>query len=409
MDKRILFVPLLAMVAFMGIMSTNSAQAQTPGTDTGQPKTAPSSPDCPPAWRVVSGARAFNQGGQVLSAVASDDIWLLGDNGINHWNGSSWTIVTPNPDPAPGHQYLFFGLAAHTHNDVWFAGYVTVGGLELEPFTVHYDGTTWRAVPTAYTGHQPILQSIAPVSPNDVWFVGYFFDFNYPHALIMHYDGTSVSQVPSPDISTGFVYLSDIEALSSNDVWTVGYYTDPNDFLVTYTLTEHWNGSSWSIVPSPNIIGDTNLLSSVSAVPSNDSSEGRHSEVWAVGSTCNQFDCFDGLYQPLAMHYDGRAWSPVPTPNLGPNYGGLSGVAAISRNDAWVVGTSFDTSGNTQALTEHWNGHAWSVVSSPSPNPGSDSLTGISLTSRDDGDREGSHKEVWAAGTFVERYSNRCR
>ena len=44
------------------------------------------------------------------------------------------------------------------------------------------------------------------------------------------------------------------------------------------TLTEHWNGTAWSVVASPNA-GTINSLQSVAAVSAND--------VWAVGYRYN--------------------------------------------------------------------------------------------------------------------------
>jgi hypothetical protein len=43
---------------------------------------------------------------------------------------------------------------------------------------------------------------------------------------------------------------------------------------VRQTLIEHWNGTQWSVVPSPNLMGN-NLLRGVAIVSAND--------VWAVG------------------------------------------------------------------------------------------------------------------------------
>jgi hypothetical protein len=41
-------------------------------------------------------------------------------------------------------------------------------------------------------------------------------------------------------------------------------------------LAEHWNGSSWSVVASPNVGGSDNLLNGVSATTG---------DVWTVGSS----------------------------------------------------------------------------------------------------------------------------
>ena len=43
--------------------------------------------------------------------------------------------------------------------------------------------------------------------------------------------------------------LYSVAAIGPNDVWAVGSYTGTGGYQ---TLTEHWDGGQWSIVPSPN-------------------------------------------------------------------------------------------------------------------------------------------------------------
>jgi hypothetical protein len=66
--------------------------------------------------------------------------------------------------------------------------------------------------------------------------------------------------------------LHDVAAFSSHDVWAVGDATSGGHAI---TLTEHWNGSSWQVVPSPSGPGNTHLYGV--AV---DAGTG---QVWAVG------------------------------------------------------------------------------------------------------------------------------
>src|SRR5207253_7101542 len=98
------------------------------------------------------------------------------------------------------------------------------------------------------------------VSATDVWAVGFYGPFSGPtHTLVEHWDGTSWSVVPSPDPSASGSILYGITAVSANDVWAVGDY--PYGSAGGHvTLTEHWDGSSWSVVPSPGCCPD-NILS----------------------------------------------------------------------------------------------------------------------------------------------------
>ena len=71
--------------------------------------------------------------------------------------------------------------------------------------------------------------------------------------------------------------LVDASLSSATDVWAVGTRQDRSGAIpIDRTLTEHWNGSSWSVVASPNVGGNDNLLNGVSA---------NAGDVWAVGSS----------------------------------------------------------------------------------------------------------------------------
>jgi hypothetical protein len=66
--------------------------------------------------------------------------------------------------------------------------------------------------------------------------------------------------------------------VSANDVWAVGFSPHPSGTpqYLRQTLIEHWNGSSWSVVPSPNPAGKTYVVLNGAAAIS-------ASDVWAVG------------------------------------------------------------------------------------------------------------------------------
>ena len=96
------------------------------------------------------------------------------------------------------------------------------------------------------------------------------------------------TEVPSQDVGTGENELYAVTVISPGDIWAVGAYMGTGRYL---TLTEHWNGAQWSIVPSPNSShGYNNFLRGVTAAASND--------VWAVGDYTER----SLLYQPPYAH-----------------------------------------------------------------------------------------------------------
>ena len=72
------------------------------------------------------------------------------------------------------------------------------------------------------------------------------------------------------------------------------------------------------------------------------------------------------------MHYNGTGWFTSATPGPGTRNNTVSAVDGVSGTDAWAVGYTLDRPyGNRirDSLILHWNGTAWSQV--PSPDNGS--------------------------------------
>jgi hypothetical protein len=140
------------------------------------------------------------------------------------------------------------------------------------------------------------------------------------------------------------------------------------------TLIEHWNGSKWRIVPSPDGPSAPSTLSALTALSAND--------VWAVGSSDSA---------TLVEHWNGTTWSVVQSPNgdLPESY--LAGVAGLSTNDVWAVGGSYDPiSGIGPAISLHWDGSNWTRMATPNPDPDYDFLAGVT--------RVPTAQTIWAVG-----------
>src|SRR5207248_3737018 len=122
-----------------------------------------------------------------------------------------------------------------------------------------------------------------------------------------------------------------VTCTSASDCWAVGYYVIPGHG--GKTLIEHWNGTAWSIVTSPN--GSTTRDNSLSGVTC-----ASVSNCWAVGYYYNGSNP-----QTLIEHWNGTAWSIVTSPNATQN-DELSGVSCASASDCWAVGDySIDSAG----------------------------------------------------------------
>ena len=90
------------------------------------------------------------------------------------------------------------------------------------------------------------------------------------------------------------------------------------------------------------------------------------------------------------MHWDGTAWTMVTSPYLGASNNALNGVAAITSTDVWAVGFYFPNN-VAQTLILHWDGASWSRIPSPNVGSGHNSLSGVAAHASND---------VWAVGDY---------
>jgi hypothetical protein len=342
-----------------------------------------------------------------VAASSPTDVWAVGSQGgiprrtlVERWDGTAWSVI-PSPNVPTATTSLLNSVAVLSATDVWAAGY----GNDPDPgdwtLTMHWDGIAWSVIPSPNisitTSNR--LHAVAAVTPNDVWAVGYYVaDFGgggYARTLIEHWDGTTWRVVPSPNVGSDNNELNDIVAVSANDIWAVGEYWGGGGVLYQ-TLILHWDGRQWSVISSPNP-GTGLMLWGVAAVAADD--------VWAAGRYVVGYD-----ERTLILHWDGITWSQVPSPSPGAaSY--LFDVVATSATDAWAVGYYIDpNTGGEITLTLHWDGQTWTHIPSPSPSPVLITFLGVTALAPDD---------VWAVGdvwtgsgnawqTLIEHYAPVC-
>ena len=103
---------------------------------------------------------------------------------------------------------------------------------------------------------------------------------------VLHWNGTAWSLIMTPNAATGpgnaGSSLFGIGAVSASDVWAVGHNQN-GDGTIT-TLTEQFNGSTWSVVPSPSpgLLGVDTLFGVASA---------GSGQVFAIGSDEQSGQC----------------------------------------------------------------------------------------------------------------------
>ena len=306
------------------------------------------------------------------AATSSTDAWAVGHRFdptdqdthplIEHHDGAAWAVWPAEEDPTMT-QSLLLGVDARTTTDAWTVGYGFGANNLARTFVERWDGMVWTRVesPNAGHSHSGLLSGVVALAADDAWAVGAYADGGPTLTLIEHWDGTAWTVVPSPNKGPYPNDLSAVSAVAPDDIWAVGtWFTKAFD---DRTLTLHWDGTAWHRVRSPNAGPPkaANDLVSVAAVAADD--------VWAVGVR--------GLHT-LTMHWDGTSWSIVPSPTPGGN-ADLASVVAIATDDVWAAGGSVDRQVNAgRTLVEHWDGMGWTVVETANKGPSDNHLWGIS-------------------------------
>jgi hypothetical protein len=313
--------------------------------------------------------------GQEVTALSTRDAWVAGFSGslgsrttwMRKWNGRHWHLQATQD---PGTESILYGVSAVARDDAWTVGYTNVKKVTTA-LIEHWDGSEWTQMAAPDLGTS-MLYDVAAISADDVWAVG---DYNLMGAtgqktLILHYDGSSWTQVSSDNPQGGITpTLTHISADSPTDAWAIGTYSDggvkQRSGNTEHSFMMHWDGESWTLVPSP-----ARYIQGISAI--------NPSDVWAVGSTDGQTD---------TEHWDGASWTRVSSPDPGGSGDSvLLGVGAHASNDVWAVGT-YDSGTTSLAMILHWDGSAWSVVNCPSPD--SSFLSSVSADASND---------AWAIG-----------
>ncbi len=223
------------------------------------------------------------------------------------------------------------------------------------------DTCAWAVVPSPNPQPVVFLYDVGAISASDVWTVGTSSagdEFSPEETLTQHWDGSSWLTVPSPDRPNRSNSLTGLSAVSGTDVWAVGatYPTlQPDPSPSARTLIERWDGSQWAIQPSPNVgKGDNRLDDVVGLSPS---------DVWAVGHRISR----RGFSKSLVEHFDGRSWQVVASQNVPRRNRALLGITALSHNDLWAVGVRSRPGRPPRPLTMHYDGRSWQVVPAPAP------------------------------------------
>jgi hypothetical protein len=335
-----------------------------------------------PVWSPNPAGRRFGHYLYGVAALSPGNVLAVGSSGpgfldlgrikplVERWDGTSWTTVTPVvPDEDSG----FTDIARIGPGSAWAVGSRNVAGHAV-PLIERLSGGTWSIVPSPSRPAQTTLSAVDSVTADDAWAVGSSSrtDSDRDRTLAMHWDGTSWTIEPTPTPPLGG-QLQAVDMLTSADGWAVGFRRieladgTPSD----RALIQHWDGTAWTAIPTP-MVGDGKVseLSDVAVRSATDAI--------AVGSFSSP-----NQTRPLALHWDGTRWSRMSFAgvDVGP-FSSLSGIALSSGGTAYGVGASGDHQQN-RPLAVRWDGGRWTrmpISTAPETFKDLDAVVALSAT-----------------------------
>ena len=201
---------------------------------------------------------------------------------------------------------------------------------------LHYTVTggvgAWATFPAPSTPSPiPSLNSVFMLSPTDGWAVG-------DDATILHYTVSGgigtwnlITVSGTPGLSPA-ANLTNVFMLSPTSGWAVGGIQASGSYAAGPVII-YWDGTKWSPVPTPAIPAGLSPTGHTAATLKSVYCTGPN-DCWAAGQPGKLF--------ATLLHWDGVAWNHVITSPalMGEEPPILSSVYMISPSSGWVVGSS---------------------------------------------------------------------
>ena len=170
---------------------------------------------------------------------------------VEVWNGSAWAIVT-SPNTSSTQSNYLDGVSCSSAKSCMAVGSFNTGASDRN-LAERWDGTTWSMVPVPSTGsYINTLLKVACSSASACTAVGsQRAQGSFDQTLTASWDGTAWAIVASPNSSASQSNdLYDVSCPNPTHCTAVGAFFDGT---ATQSLIVSWNGTSWTTVPSPVI------------------------------------------------------------------------------------------------------------------------------------------------------------
>lgn len=270
---------------------------------------------------------------------------------IEEWNGTAWSSLTAPDVNTTAANVLYAVSCTSISFCVATGGY----GSTYQTLAEVWNGSAWSLMTPldTSTAKSNIFYSVSCIPGTSTCIAaGYYVtSAGADQTLTELWNGSTWTIETSVDTSTtANNFFIGNSCLSTTFCMAAGY-----SGLTTQALTEEWNGSAWSIVASQ------------------DTSTTVNNYLNAVGCATTTFCMAVGYYgstlQNLVEEWTGSTYTIVASPDTGTTLTNfLQGVSCTSTTFCQAVGYAIPSGGSVdQTLVETWDGTAWTIVSSPNP------------------------------------------
>ncbi|MEI5101858.1 hypothetical protein RB200_29275 [Streptomyces sp. PmtG] len=302
--------------------------------------------DRAPGWRAVP-APGSTPAAQLRRVAAAGPrlAWAVGEENRGTstqgralamlWDGTAWSKTDLTPLGYTGRLSDVAGVDSRT---AWSVGLPSGTASPL----LRWNGTTWREASFPGKGEPDVrLDAVAVGRDRQVWITG----TRGGAARLLHRDGKRwrwLEAVPATGVNLYRVVLD-----ASGAVWVSGDQAAGGGWT---GFVARWDGA-WTVLAS--LWGARLGISDIHPAGPDD--------VWAVGTEAGVGGPPGRPGNPVLAHWDGTAWTRVPT---GFGVGSLSGIAAdTAGRAAWISGWDYQDQARATYLRR--DGDTWSVVRGP--------------------------------------------
>jgi hypothetical protein len=282
------------------------------------------------------------------------------------WNGTSWTVQSvPGPATSNG---VFNGVSCSAPTACTAVGSDVNASFATVSLAERWNGTSWVAqstpAPAPAGSSQVVFRAVSCPTATSCTAVGSFFNSTLGHTvpLAEQWNGTTWTIKPTPSRSGAtFGRLNGVSCSSPTSCTAVGGYSTTGAFSADKPLAEQWNGTTWTIKTTPSPAGAT--FATFTGV----SCSAATACTAAGGFATTTGAGFPSA--PLAERWNGSSWTVQTTPN--PSSQGFGADSCPGPTACTGIGSSF---------AEGWDGTAWATQPLPFVSLGEAELFGVSCT-----------------------------